>query len=215
MQAAAEDLLSLNVDGLQLTPGLAPTENFSTWLENNQVNTRTHHGFCWDRLRRRVWSDDGDCLVTSDSIHPPLIKDACCGAWWKRLYKGDYHHLVLETMYPGYCLGNSEELTAAMDLQLKLAVDVSHIYIQLSLGSLTDTVWRRLQDYEYISELHLSSNTGACDIHQPIDKNTFGYDWVKERTISGGEIPIILECYMHGLSQEQRAGQIQLVTCSE
>jgi hypothetical protein len=139
-----------------------------------------------------------------------LVKDACSGAWWKRLQAGDYHHLILETMYPRYYLGNSDELAAAMDLELQLAVDVSHIYIQLCQGSLSDTVWRRLQEYEYIREFHLSSNTGASDIHRPIDKNTFGYGWVKERALS---IPVILECYMHCLSNEERTGQIELINC--
>lgn len=134
---------------------------------------------------------------------------AASGTWWERLHAGDYHHLVLETMYPGYYLGNSKELAAVMDLELQLAVDVSHMYIQLCQGSLSETVWRRLQNYDHIREFHLSSNTGASDIHQPINKNTFGYSWVRERATN---IPIILECYMHSLSIELRAEQIQLVT---
>lgn len=53
MQAAAEELITLGAYGLQLTPGLAPTPNFNNWLEENQIKTRTHHGFSWDRLRRQ------------------------------------------------------------------------------------------------------------------------------------------------------------------
>lgn len=209
MQPAAEDLLSLGVGGLQLTPGLAPTENFRTWLDEQRITIRTHHGFSAYRLRCKVWSDDGDCLVTSDSVHPPLTNHPAQKLWWQRANSGDYHHLILETMYPQYLLGSGEELERAMDLGLLLAVDVSHIYIQFSQGSLSQSIWLRLQNYDNIRELHLSSNTGSADIHQPLSKNTFGLDWVRERAQDGK--PVILECYLHKLSSQERLEQLELI----
>lgn len=50
--------------------------------------------------------------------------------------------------------------------------------------------------------------SGASDIHRPIDKNTFGYSWVKERALS---LPVILECYMHSLSNEERTLVLVLI----
>ncbi|KAF3890556.1 MULTISPECIES: hypothetical protein [Nostocales] len=207
MQSAAEELLSLGIGGLQLTPGLVPTEGFQDWLEEKQISVRTHHGFSWRRLRAKVWSDNGDCVVNSNSIHPPLKNHPCAKLWDSRVKLGDYHHLILETMYPEYCLGNGEEVAWAMDLGLQLAVDVSHVYIQLCQGAMSENVWRRLQEYEGLQELHVSSNTGSADIHQPITKDTFGLDWVKER--SGDGIPVILECYLHKLSLAQRTEQVE------
>lgn len=209
MQSAAQELFRLGARGLQLTPGLAPTENFRTWLEEQQITIRTHHGFYWDRLRCKVWSDDGDCLVASDSVHPPLTNHPAQKLWWQRATSGNYHHLILETMYPQYLLGSGEELERAMDLGLPLAVDVSHIYIQLSQGSLSQSIWLRLQNYDNIRELHLSSNTGRADIHQPLDKNTFGLDWVRSRSQDG--TPVILECYLHRLSLQERLEQLELI----
>lgn len=209
MQPAAEELLSLGVEGLQLTPGLAPTPDFSLWLEQQGVKVRTHHGFSWQHLNRRVWSDEGDCLVASDSVHPPQTNHLSASVWKNKAENGDYRDLILETMYPQYLLGGSEELNWAMDLNLQLAVDVSHIYIQLCQGSLSKEIWLRLQNYENIQELHLSANKGNGDIHQPLNQNSFGLDWVKER--SQNAIPLVLECYMHRLSQEERLEQLELI----
>ncbi|GAB1543845.1 hypothetical protein NUACC21_65210 [Scytonema sp. NUACC21] len=207
MQLAAEELLSLGVGGLQLTPGLVPTQGFKRWLEEKQIKTRTHHGFSWRQFRTKVWGDNGDCVVASDSVHPPLKNHPCAKLWKTRVALGDYHHLILETMYPEYWLGDGEEVAWAMDLGLQLAVDVSHIYIQLCQGAMGEDVWRRLQGYEYIKELHVSSNTGRADTHQPMTQESFGLDWVKER--SGDGIPVILECYLHKLSPAQRIEQVE------
>ncbi|MBD2452183.1 hypothetical protein H6G76_34790 [Nostoc sp. FACHB-152] len=209
MQSAAAELLSFGVCGLQLTPGLVPTEKFHSWLEERQVKVRTHHGFHWQRMRAKVWSETADCLVVSDSVHPPLKDDLCAGIWQHRAECGDYNHLILETMYPGYCLGNGEELLWAMDLGLKLAVDVSHIYLQLCQSSLEPKIWRKLQNYELIQELHLSANSGKADSHQPITKKTFGLDWIRERSSDGTFV--ILESYIHRLSLEERQQQLMLV----
>lgn len=209
MRSAAEELLSLGVGGLQLTPGLVPTEDFQGWLLEKQIKIRTHHGFSWRQLRTKVWDDNGNCLVDSDSVHPPLKNHPCTKVWKSRVEEGDYHHLILETMYPEYWLGSGEELIRAMDLGLQLAVDVSHIYIQLCQGAMGEDVWKRLQEYDRISELHVSSNTGRADIHQPIAEDSFGLDWVRSRSQDG--IPVILECYLHKLSSLERLEQLELI----
>jgi hypothetical protein len=210
MLSAARDLLGLGINGIQLTPGNVPTPGFQEWLSRQQVSTRTHHGFHPKALRRRVWSKEADCLVSADSVHPLQIKDGITEIWKQKAERGDYDRVSLETMYPGYCLGCGDELSWAMDLGLKLAVDVSHIYIQLCSGSLDLATWYKLQKYDRIGELHVSANNGLADIHQPMTTETFGLDWVRDRAVDG--TPVILECYMHRLSDVQRREQIGLIT---
>ena len=209
MQSAAAELLSLGVKGLQLTPGNAPTPRFQEWLKTQNIVVRTHHGFHWQALRQNVWSDTAECLVKADSVHPPQVHNGICHLWKQKAAAGYYAGILMETMYPGYCLGNGEEIQWAMERKISLSVDVSHIYIQLSQGCLTAKVWRKLQTYEWIGELHLSANNGRRDIHQPIDSETFGLAWVKER--AQDEIPIVLECYMHRLSKAERLEQVSFV----
>ncbi|MEM7594010.1 MAG: hypothetical protein AAF383_21300 [Cyanobacteria bacterium P01_A01_bin.83] len=208
MQSAAQELLDLKIQGLQLTPGLFPTNDFKSWLARKKTNYLTHHGFSWYKYNTSVWNKTADCLVASNSIHPPKSNSPPGKIWKQKAEDGDYQDFILETMYPEYHLGNSKDLIWAMDNQFRLAVDVSHIYIQLQSGSLSDAVWRRLQQYEHIKELHLSSNNGRVDIHQPLTKNTFGLDWAKERSRDG--IPVVLECYMHRLSDSERLEQIKI-----
>ncbi len=209
MQAAAAELWSLPVDGLQLTPGNAPTPAFEDWLSHHHVRTRAHHGFHWDALRTRVWSETADCLVAAESVHPPRAKEGITREWKTHAEQGDYADILLETMYPGYGLGHGADLQWAMDLGLGLVVDVSHIYMQQCQGVLDIAVWKRLQRYDHIGELHLSANQGKADSHQPMTAQTFGLSWLRERACDG--IPVVLECYMHRLTPEQRDEQITLV----
>ena len=208
IKLAAKELLELGIRGLQLTPGLVPDPDFKSWLARENINYLIHHGFSWDKYNTAVWNEKADCLVTSNSIHPPILDSPPGKVWKKRAERGDYNNFFLETMYPKYHLGNEKELTWAMDNQFKLAVDVSHIYIQQQSGSLSNSVWQRLQQYDRISELHLSVNNGSADLHQPLNKNSFGLDWVKERS---QDIPVILECYMHRLSHSERLAQVELI----
>jgi hypothetical protein len=219
MQSAAQELIDLEIDGLQLTPGNAPSEKFQQWISQQQLEIRTHHGFYWDGLRQRVWDSNGNCLVRSHSVHPPKIEDEVSQIWRQRAAQGEYQNILLETMYPGYCLGSSEEILWAMAVGLNLAVDVSHIYIQLCQGSLDRSTWQKLQDYPNIGEFHISANNGKGDIHQPINNETFGLDWIRDRVSApqGGRtngnryLPVILECYMHYLSFTERQEQVNLV----
>src|SRR5689334_18187506 len=99
MGNALEQLLELGPDGVQLTPGNLPTEDFAARL--SEVAHRTHHGFTFRALRTRdVWSTDGRCLVQSDSVHPPAATHAGAQSFLER-----EELPVLETMYPGYALG--------------------------------------------------------------------------------------------------------------
>ena len=199
MQSATQELLDLRIQGLQLTPGLVPTNDFKSWLDWQKIYYLTHHGFSWHKYNTSVWNKTADCLVASNSIHPPKLNSLPGKIWKQKAEDGNYRDLILETMYPQYHLGNSEDLIWAMDNQFRLAIQG---------GSLSDAVWRRLQQYEYVKELHLSSNNGQADIHQPLTKNTFGLDWVKERSQDG--IPVVLECYMHRLSDSERLEQIEI-----
>ncbi|WP_374826965.1 hypothetical protein [Aerosakkonema sp. BLCC-F183] len=209
MQSAAEDLLEIGANNLQLTPGNVPTPEFNKWLQERQVSIRKHHGFHWEALRRKVWSETADCLVDADSVHPPQTNAGIADVWKQQAEQGNYAGILLETMYPGYCLGDGDRLSWAMDIQLELAVDVSHIYIQICQNALDNTVWERLQNYENIGEIHISANHGKSDIHQPITEQTFGLEWLRDRTQDG--TPAILECYMHRLTPTERRKQVELL----
>jgi len=209
MEAAAAELLTLGADGLQLTPGNVPTPSFQQWLTGQDIPTRSHHGFSWQAMRRPVWTEAADCLSIADSLHPPRQSAPAAIHWWQRAASGDYGGLVLETMYPSYLLGDGAQLERAMDLGLTLAVDVAHIHIQRSGGVLSEAIWKRLMAYPSLSELHLSANGGTADIHQLLVPESFGLGWVRERVQDG--VPVILECYLHRLSEPERRTQIELV----
>jgi hypothetical protein len=198
MQAAAEELLSLGAEGLQLTPGNAPTGGFEAWLTDRGVETRTHHGFHWRALRSPVWSPEAECLVGSHSVHPPRAQDDAAARWFHRAGQGAFADRTLETMYPGYVLGTGEELERAMDMEL---------------GVLAERTWKRLQDYPRIGEVHVSESLGQRDAHRPVHPATFGLGWVRERL--GAGVDVILECYMHRLSPRERLGQLDLLRGNE
>jgi hypothetical protein len=197
LRAAATDLLGLGPDGLQLTPGNVPSEGDAEWLAAQGALLRTHHGFSYDALRRAVWSADLALRVDASSVHPPsgdvpaerLPRDA-----------------ALEVMYPGHALGTGEAVERAMTIGLRLAVDVSHVFLQLSAGAMGAATWRRLREYDLVDEVHVSDNDGRRDSHRPIDARSFGLAWAVERARAG--VPAILECYMHRLSRDERRRQV-------
>jgi len=209
MEAAARDLLALEPDGLQLTPGNAPTPGFDAYAADLDVPTPTHHGFFARALRHPVWNERGDLLIDSDSMHPPKASAPAARTWWRRFTAGEYLCLCLETMYPGYLLGANAELETAMDLEQRLAVDVSHLFMQRTCGNLRDATLRRLFDYPHVAEVHVSANDGRRDAHRPIDSNTFGLTWARERAADG--VPCVLECYMHRLDHRERRRQLALL----
>jgi hypothetical protein len=205
MARAFDELASLEV-GIQLTPGNTPTEGFHDHVSRSGVVTRRHHGFAFDARKAPVWSSDGACLVTSESVHPPEAGE--CAGDWRAWYAAATEPPILEVMYPGYELGTGDEVERAIAEHLPLVVDVSHVYIQRAQGVMTDRVWRRLMDYAHVAEVHVSANAGRHDTHEPLREDTFGLAWARER---GRQLPLVLECYMHRLSVDERRRQIDLV----
>lgn len=201
LQDACEELAVLG-DGLQLTPGCAPTVGFEAWLSKAGIVTRTHHGFTPLAYRASVWGEGAQLRGHWDSVHPP--RGASLDAL---LSRADLP--CLEVMYPGEMLGEGAAVEAAMEAGIRLAVDVSHVFIQRQQRAMTDRTWKRLQAYDRISEIHVSANDGRRDRHQPISKDTFGLDWARSRAHEGA--PIIVEAYLHLLSQDQRRAQVDFV----
>ncbi len=201
MGAALDELLALSPDGVQLTPGNQPTPQFEQRAQKTRV--RTHHGFSFTHWKQAVWREDGTCAVHSDSVHPPLEREAA--AFHRAL---EHPHPTLETMYPGYALGDGEQLEAMMARGEPLAVDISHVFLQRCAGVITEGVWRRLQDYPRVVEVHASRNDGRRDAHLPLTRDTFGLEWAQARLAAG--TPVILESYFHRLSLEARRLQCSL-----
>lgn len=202
--SAARDLLDAGADGVQLTPGCAPSADLDDVL--SAVPTRTHHGYTPTALRRRVWSGDGHLEHTADSIHPP--KAAWRDRFFSQAERGDLDGITVEVMYGPYTLGCGDDIERAMALGLRLAVDVSHLHIQRHHGTCTDRTVRRLLAYDHVAEVHLSANDGNRDAHQPLSTTSYGIGWAAERRAAG--IPLVLESYMHRLDHTGRAHQIDL-----
>jgi hypothetical protein len=205
MDRAFAELLLPGVDGVQLTPGNMPTAGFEDHVRRSGHATRTHHGFTFRAFKtREVWADDGRCLVASDSVHPPRAGTAAAARYL------DHERLpVIETMYPGWELGDGPALAHAMASRLALAVDVSHLHIQREQGLLDDTTLARILDYDRIAEVHVSANDGRRDQHRPLTATSFGLAWARARLAAG--TPVVLECYVHRLSLAERQRQIDLV----
>ena len=195
MSDAAATLLALAPGrvGLQLTPGCAPSP-----IEGGCL-VRTHHGFTPLALRAPVWHG-GELLWHGDSVHPPLQRQVPEG--WRAPGGA-----VLETMYPGYAdLADGDQIAAAMDEGRWLAVYVAHLDIQRFHGVLPASVLKRLMDYGRIAEVHVSASQDARDSHARIDPSAWGIEWAREHLRAG--TPVVLECYMHRMADEERLEQI-------
>ncbi len=204
MRTAFDELARLGT-GIQLTPGNLPTRGFREHVAASHVTTRRHHGFAWTARKTETWSDSA-CVVESESVHPPLAGEH---ASWRAWFDAAPARPILEVMYPGYALGCGDEVERAMADGITLAVDVSHVYLQVMQGAMTDATWRRLRDYDRIAEVHVSANQGRHDSHQPLTAETFGLAWARERVTNGD--PVILECYMHRLDEARRHQQLELL----
>jgi hypothetical protein len=206
MESAFRALSALDVDGVQLTPGNVATPCFPVVVAESGSRIRTHHGFRWHQRQPALVWKDGRCVSRSDSVHPP----AAGMAWWDDVLARPDDIPLLETMYPGYELGDGPAVERAMDAALRLAVDVSHVHIQQTAGVMSQATWRRLQDYEHVGEVHVSANDGTSDQHAPLTLNSFGLAWALSRGRAG--TPVVLECYMHRLSDHERHRQVALAT---
>lgn len=205
MADAAQTLLQLGADGLQLTPGCAPTPDFTATLTVT-VPVRTHNGFTPDALRTPVWGPAARLLHRADSLHPPRAGRA--EVFFARAEAGDYDGVCFEVMYPGYTLGTGTELRRAMALGLPLALDVAHLHIQERVGVCDAAILRALSDYPYVTEVHLSANDGRFDRHAPMTRACYGAGLAAERARSG--VPVVVECYLHRLSRPDAAAQFEL-----
>lgn len=204
MDRAFDDLARLDIGGVQLTPGNMPTPDFEAHARASGLATRTHHGFTFQAFKTTVWNDDGTCNVTSDSVHPPVATSSAVARFL------DAPALpILETMYPGWALGDGAAIELAMARGLALAVDVSHLHIQREHGLVGDATLARILDYDRIAEVHVSANDGRRDLHRPLTATSFGLAWARARLAAG--TPVILECYFHRLSEAERRAQIELV----
>lgn len=200
MSWAAEELLSLEPDGLQLTPGNVPTVDFINQLKTDGVPTMTHHGFCEVAYRQPVW-DGVALLVPSDSVHPPRRDSVDPDEWFDANLRGDHGTTTMEVMFGDELLGNADEVDRAMDQGMPLAVDVSHVFIQLSQGQMGSRTWERLASYDNIQEIHLSQNDGVSDLHQQLTTEAFGFDWAVDRI---KDLPVVVESYLHKLDEGER-----------
>jgi hypothetical protein len=211
MQSAAEELLGLRPElAIQLTPGCVPTEGFSRWLVGKGVTGRTHHGFSWHALRRSVWcKDSGALLVRAHSVHPPKAGSVAGTTFWEESQRHSETGVVFETMYPGHVLGIGAELERAMDSGLRLAVDVSHLFIQRTSGALRNETLEKVFGYSRIEEVHVSANDGTRDQHRSITETTFGLEWVRE--MFARSVPVVVESYLHTQSTGQRQEQLALI----
>ncbi len=99
MVQACRELQSLGVPGIQLTPGNVPDPTLAGELMG--IPVRTHHGFSWKAMKQRVWDDAGRCLVTADSVHPPMQRDPAFDCWWEAIQERS-QPAIYEVMYPGY-----------------------------------------------------------------------------------------------------------------
>jgi hypothetical protein len=131
-------------------------------------------------------------MAGADSVHPPLARDGDFNSWLDHALEAD---VIVEVMYPGWFLGNDEQVAAALDAGLPLAVDVAHVYLQRCQGSLTEATAHRLLESERIREVHVSSGDGKADRHWLLDASTYGVGWARERAAAG--VAVVCESYLH------------------
>ncbi|MDH4144968.1 MAG: hypothetical protein OEY23_07345 [Acidimicrobiia bacterium] len=206
---AAGELLALDPDGLQLTPGCAPSPGLIGRLSSARVPVATHHGYTPRALRAVVWAEDGSLATCSDSIHPPRATHPAARRWLEAWRRVEGRRPIVEVMYPGWCLGGGDELAMAMAEGIPLAVDASHLHIQRAAGVLDDGTLRRLLAYDGVAEVHVSDNDGRRDQHRPLVAGSYGLGWAAERAATG--TPLVLESAMHPLTRAERARQVELV----
>jgi hypothetical protein len=82
--------------------------------------------------------------------------------------------------------------------------------MQRAAGVLDDAVWRRRAAYPRGGEVDQEANAGPPAHPAPIDERTFGLGWARARLAAG--TPVVLECYMHRMTRDERRRQIDVVT---
>lgn len=203
---AVEELLELEPDGIQLTPGNYPEQGFKEWFLSLEVPYTLHHGFDWVYRRRRVWAQEECTALPKATVHPPKRVSRGFTSLGQLLDYAVEHRRVLETMYPPYYLGRGWEVGVAMENGNFLAVDVSHLEIQKDKQVLTPSEWVAVSEYTGITEIHVSQQKDGKDLHRPITEDSFGIAWAKEYPA-----PVVLECYMHRLTRDERMRQMEIL----
>lgn len=202
---AVEELLELEPDGIQLTPGNYLTPEFREWFLSLRVPYTLHHGFDWVHRRRKVWHN-GQCVALPEAtVHPPKNR------LWPQGLNALLEYAIterrtLETMYPPYYLGRGWELETALEAGAFLAVDVSHLEVQQEKQVISDRVLREVLEYTGIKEIHVSQQRDGKDVHRPITEQSYGLQWAKEYPA-----PVVLECYMHRLTRDERMRQLEIL----
>lgn len=208
---AVLSLLALRPDGLQLCPGNHPSPGLRTLLSGLDAPIRYHHGFCWERYRQPVWSDDGQPLVelAARSVHPPRCPPPEGSRAW--LARAAAEGWVLEVMPPGWILSDDQDIRDALELGVRLAVDISHLHILRTQGRLSEATLRRLLDADTIDEVHVSDNDGRLDLHRPSTAETPWLPWAQDRGREG--VPLVIECYLHRCDDDARRRLMEVVRC--
>lgn len=195
-------LAGLGADGLQFTPGNLPSPGMEALVPAFAFPVRYHHGFDWNRRRAEVYAGEEARLGGPGwSIHPPETVSNRVTWLEGALARG----IPLEIMPEGF-LGCGEDVRLAMDVGVRLAVDIAHLWIQKVQGRIDAGTIRRLLEYDRIEEIHVSGNDGRYDAHTPVRRDAPWLDWARQR-----RVPVVLECYMHRLEFEERVGQVDVV----
>lgn len=201
---AFENLTRLEPDGLQLTPGNLPSPGFQQRVATWGRPTSLHHGFVWDKYKTEVYAGDEPVVdLAKRSVHPPKRVLNFKG-WLETMVRLD---AVVEVMYPDYVLGCGAEVEAAMEAGLRLAVDISHVYIQVYKGVIEKTTLDRLWAYDKIAEVHVSESDGRADQHRPLSPSAPFLGWALDQQRAG--TLTVLESYFHRLSEDERRRQVE------
>lgn len=201
-QQAYNELLELNPDGIQLTPGNYLSPNFKDKIG---IPYKYHHGFSWDARKQQVYDENFNVLVKDHSIHPPKRNDYLNFFKWVEGVDN-----VLEIMYGDYFLSSDKEINYILDLNKPIALDISHLYINYINNTIDCYTIDRLFDYENIKEIHISQNNGKYDTHSEITKDCPFLDNVKY-AIRNNDAIVVFESYLHKKSKEERIDKINII----
>lgn len=231
---AINQLLSLqHVDGLQLCPGNLPIarSDIHTLLQSVKANNKVlkrHHGYSETDIKESVWRKvanghyfysathivNNQNSIVQDSVHPPPMADFLDDTAPENVILEYPSEVALEIMYVSnhnYPLTTIEEVKRAMDNGQALALDLSHVDINQKFGRAAEweQLIEKLLDYKKLKEIHMSQSIHERDAHARLSSQAFKLDvareWHKRNKV------LVLECYMHKMSQKERQDQINLL----
>lgn len=113
--------------------------------------------------------------------------------------KGYGINIAVETMYPTntpvrWVLDNQDEILKFLqtDLSVGIVLDLAHVHIGVVQGTMTPGIVDTLMTHKRLSEVHISTNDGRLDIHQPLPDT-----WTVPMAITTG-VPVVYEGRMNG-----------------